>query len=405
MTSFTNGGVVSVPVGDYRVTDFWIRPGILLVGASKRGCVILPENLTNTYGVGLTQPNSRIENLTIDGTNSTGYGVIINGSKTASMQHVVISGFVNTVATLDGAGLVIQSTWSHSIRDTEITGCRYCAYLYADGGEINQILFDNCTLESSASTGVVIEKGANISFTSCSFGNHGAGSAKAIYVSDTGATISLTSNWFESTTYAIDFTGKTLFATGNHCTGRIAARSGECIVQSNTFFGYGGYIDAPASSTANISISRNIHSDGYPLFVNTSGGVIREAEMKQALVVGTLSPETSGTITPFAVEDSILETTDGFNATIFGRLSVQAVSSPVGTYITLGGLTNTPADLLEKADYAAGTCVFYDVGTATYSVLPAFVVGGSAGIRVYIDASTVVGNDTFTFNVTYPVQL
>ena len=406
MLALPNGGTVYVPNGDYKITKFFIRPWISIMGESRVNTVIYPYNTTTQYAIGVDGPYNRLENLSINGTNSTGYGVRVKGVKTKSIQHVSISKFTGTTDTLDGAGMLFEATYSHSIRDCEITGNRRDVYLRDDGagGEVNEILFDNCIIEYSTEEGVLIEKGIGIKFLNCSFGHHGTSPSYAgttIKVTEATATVSVDTCWFEWATEAIEFAGQHCVVSNCHVACGMEFTAGVSTVEHCDFYGYGGTIDLP-SGTPQVTVNNNVHQNGYALINDSVGGVRYVVEEYLTYFDGSLAPATSGTITVFTSEDRIRETRQGRLVHVQGRLSVSSVSSPVGDYVEFTGLTYPAANLSENADWAAGACIYRDASTGVRSMVPAYITGGDSVVRIYVDASTVASSDYFSLNITYP---
>lgn len=131
-------------------------------------------------------------------------------------------------------------------------------------------------------------------------------------------------------------------------------------------------------------------------FSATSGTGTSELfdDYEEGTFTATLTPNTSGTITPDSF-DSLAYTKVGRQVTITGQVGVASVASPVGTYFDLnlpfaiGGLT----DLAERSSGAA-----FDVNNSV--LLPMRTVSGSA-IRVYVDCSTIATGRAFVFSFTY----
>ena len=408
MLALPDGGTVYVPNGDYKITRFYIRPWISIMGESRVNTVIYPYNTTTQYAIGVDGPYNRLENLSINGTNSTGYGVRVKGVKTKSIQHVSISNFTGTTDALDGAGMLFEATYSHSIRDCEITGNRRDVYLRDDGagGEVNEILFDNCIIEYSTEEGVLIEKGIGIKFFNCSFGHHGTSpsyTGTTIKVTEATATVSVDTCWFEWANEAIEFAGQHCIVSNCHVACGMEFTAGVSTVEHCDFYGYGGTIDLP-SGTPTVTVNNNVHQNGYTLINDSVDGIRHVTEEITSAFDGTLEPETSGTISVFTSEDRIRETKQGSIVMVNGRLSVSGILSPVGDYIKFKGLTYSAANLSENSDWAAGSCVYYDAAAGIRQALPAFIFGGSNEVRIYIDASTIGTSDYFALNISYPVE-
>jgi hypothetical protein len=148
-----------------------------------------------------------------------------------------------------------------------------------------------------------------------------------------------------------------------------------------------------------------INQSGNLVFKNSGQGIDFSAtagtgtselfdDYEEGTFTATLTPNTSGTITPDSF-DTLAYTKVGRQVTITGQVGVASVASPVGTYFDLnlpfaiGGLT----DLAERSSGAA-----FDVNNSV--LLPMRTVSGSA-IRVYVDCSTIATGRAFVFSFTY----
>jgi hypothetical protein len=117
----------------------------------------------------------------------------------------------------------------------------------------------------------------------------------------------------------------------------------------------------------------------------------------------TLTPNTSGTITVDSSVDSLVYTRIGRICHIQGMIQTSAVSSPVGTFVTLGTLPFAAADKTDSAGRCGGA--FY-VGTSSGKIAAPFIIlEGGTTMLIYLDASTIgaAGNGQFYVNATYVV--
>lgn len=400
----TYGGTVWVPIGDYKITKFAIKAGTVIIGESKVATNIFPYNASGEYAIALNDISNRLENLTVDGSNSNGYGLRIEGVKTKSVQHVIIRDFTNTTASLDGVGVLLTGTYAASLRDCEITANNVNVLMR--GGEVNEVIFDNCTIEFSAAEGVIIDDGIGIKFANCSFGHHGGSPwvGTAISVTDATATISIDTCWFEYTLYSLKFAGAHCVATNNHSAGAWYFTAGLATVTDTDLYGYGSEITVPIGSTAIVSVMNNRNASlGISPYLDEAGGLRRIGQLKQSFFAATLSPETSGTITVVGATDSISQVANNFNVTLNGRLTINSVSLPVGSYVAIQGLNYPCFNLFEEADWTAGSCIYRKASTGVSTVVPAYIYGGLSEIIIVIDASTLAASDYFVLGITYPI--
>lgn len=112
----------------------------------------------------------------------------------------------------------------------------------------------------------------------------------------------------------------------------------------------------------------------------------------------TLTPETSGTITVNTSLDSLRYVKTGNMVHVQGDVHVSSVSSPVGTYVEIS-LPFQIADLQELAGRVGGA-VFYK-GGSTFTTLPLLGEELSTSLFAYVDCSTIVPSDFFSFSITY----
>lgn len=403
--AYPSGGTVWVPNGTYKINQFWVRAGINIVGESKNEVVFYPYNTSGEYAIGLDDIYSRLENVTLDGTHSDGYGLRLKGVKTKTVQNVIVRNFTSTgtpFSSLSGVGILLTGVYSASLRDCEITG-NHVDVLMRDG-EVNEIIFDNCTIEFSQSYGVLIDKGIGIKFSNCSFGHHGGSPwvGTAIKVTDPDATVSIDSCWFEWTLKSLEFAGSQCLVTNCHSAGGFDFTAGLATVTNNNTYGYGSEIALP-SGTAIVSVmnNQNVTIGGNP-YVDATGGLRFITQTNQSFFTGTLVPQTSGTIS-LASTDAICQTFNNKLVTINGRITISSVSSPVGNYVALQGLTYPCAALFEESDWCAGNCIFYDASGATRTIVPAIIYGGLSEVQIYVGASTLAASDYFILSVTYPI--
>ena len=406
--AYPSGGTIWVPNGTYKITQFWIRAGITIIGESKAEVVIIPYNTSGEYAIGMDDIYTRLENLTIDGSNSVGYGLRIKGVKSKSVQHVIVNNFKVDPSvpfnSLNGVGVLLEATYGVSVRDCEITGNNVNVLMR--GGEVNEIIFDNCTIEFSDSYGVLMDKGIGVKFLNCSFGHHGGSPwlGTAIKVTFADATVSIDTCWFEYCLKSLEFAGAHCVATNNHSAGAWYFTAGLATVTDTDLYGYGSEITLPVGSTAIVSVMNNRNASlGINPYLDETGGLRRIGQLKQSFFAATLSPETSGTITVVGATDSISQVANNFNVTLNGRLTINSVSSPVGSYVAIQGLNYPCFNLFEEADWTAGSCIYTKASTGVSTVVPAYIYGGLSEIRIVIDASTLAASDYFVLGITYPI--
>jgi hypothetical protein len=107
----------------------------------------------------------------------------------------------------------------------------------------------------------------------------------------------------------------------------------------------------------------------------------------------TATPETSGTVDLSGAEDQIGWIRDGNTVFFSGRIDPSAVSSPVGTYLTIGGLPFQAANLNERAGNSTISVMLFSTGAQT--VVPAIILENMDSFRIYMDVSTIVITDSF----------
>jgi len=115
---------------------------------------------------------------------------------------------------------------------------------------------------------------------------------------------------------------------------------------------------------------------------------------------GTITPQTSGTITTTSAFNALNYTKIGRQVTVTGAMDITSVSSPVGDYVTIS-LPFPVADIVESGGYGAQPTGYHDNSTANRSILFGITIEGTSDLRVYIDASTISGSDDFYVNCTY----
>ena len=114
----------------------------------------------------------------------------------------------------------------------------------------------------------------------------------------------------------------------------------------------------------------------------------------------TLTPETSGTITVSGILNQFAYRRVNDLVTITGFLFVDSISSPVGDMVDVP-LPFTVADLQDQAARMGVGIVYKDNSSGVFSVLPFVVLEGDAIGSIVINASTIGGNDEFSFSFSY----
>ena len=113
----------------------------------------------------------------------------------------------------------------------------------------------------------------------------------------------------------------------------------------------------------------------------------------------TATPSGSGTITLDTTADLLAYERLGTTVTVTGRIDVDSVSSPTGTYITISGLPYTVAALTERAGNGSGSCVYFPLSTAT--LLPILFIENATDFRIYVNAATIIVGDELYVTLTY----
>lgn len=111
----------------------------------------------------------------------------------------------------------------------------------------------------------------------------------------------------------------------------------------------------------------------------------------------TATPETSGTISLSG--DDLYVSRVGRAVMLSGKITVSAVSSPVGGYINIGTLPITCGSYSNDPAAAGGGALYWN--GASYSVVPYRIEEGSDEIRVFVDASTITSGDTISLSIIY----
>jgi hypothetical protein len=145
----------------------------------------------------------------------------------------------------------------------------------------------------------------------------------------------------------------------------------------------------PASTGAGIT---------FPATQSASSDANTLDDYEEGTFTATMTTETSGTITLKTNGDLMTYTKVGRLVTITGMLWVDSVSSPVGTYVEIP-LPFTPANIGEYS--CRGTGSVFRVSGGTKTVLPASWAEAYAKLAIFINASTVAGNDEFVIVCTY----
>lgn len=121
------------------------------------------------------------------------------------------------------------------------------------------------------------------------------------------------------------------------------------------------------------------------------------ADYEEGTFTGTMTPSTSGTITLDSSVNTLTYTKMGRVITITGMLQVSSVSLPVGTYVSV----NLPYAISNIGPYASR------VGNTAVASQPAYTnkvllgVENTSAVRMYIDASTIVSGNQFSFSFNY----
>jgi hypothetical protein len=121
------------------------------------------------------------------------------------------------------------------------------------------------------------------------------------------------------------------------------------------------------------------------------------ADYEEGTFTGTMTPSTSGTITLDSAVNTLTYTKMGRVITITGMLQVSSVSLPVGTYVSV----NLPYAISNIGPYASR------VGNTAVASQPAYTnkvllgVENTSAVRMYIDASTIVAGNQFSFSFNY----
>jgi hypothetical protein len=159
-------------------------------------------------------------------------------------------------------------------------------------------------------------------------------------------------------------------------------------VQATTTVGVGAA--TPAASGAGIT---------FPATQSPSSNANTLDDYEESTYTATLAPETSGTITLNAAVNTLTYTKIGRLVTVTGLLQVSAISTPVGSYVSL----NLPFTSLNNP-YAAqcgGTASRIPNGSTSPTATPFIIGWNSASLLLYYAAATTAVNDQINFSFTY----
>ena len=191
---------------------------------------------------------------------------------------------------------------------------------------------------------------------------------------------------------------------------------------TNAFYGSSGHVffntgATIGSTTGSTSVVFNAYGVGVGAAVPSSGaGIAFPAtqsassnantldDYEEGTWQGSFSPGTSGTITINTSDDTGAYTKIGRQVTVTGNFQVTSVASPVGGVVIINGLPFAIGDGTETSQRGSGSVMYYDNSASTAYVRPVDYIETQSSFRVWLDASTVEANDSFTFTVTYFVS-
>jgi len=113
----------------------------------------------------------------------------------------------------------------------------------------------------------------------------------------------------------------------------------------------------------------------------------------------TVAPNTSGSITLYGSTNQLAYTKIGRLVHVQCELQVQAVSSPVGTFITVSGLPFNIGAVGDLGERFGGAALFHP-GGGSASVKPLFGFSGTS-FQIFVDASTTTVNTSIDFTFSY----
>ena len=162
-----------------------------------------------------------------------------------------------------------------------------------------------------------------------------------------------------------------------------------------------------ANGTVDIGSSGARYKDLYlsgNVYIGGTGSSNAFDDYEEGTFETTVGPSTSGTVTLTSSENTLSYTKIGRKVSILGAISVNAVSSPVGTFVSINNLPFTIGDLTELAGRGSASITFNDntvSGSDSFEAEGSLLIEGESRIRVYRDASTVAGGDHFYISATY----
>ena len=166
------------------------------------------------------------------------------------------------------------------------------------------------------------------------------------------------------------------------------------------------------------STSANLTTDGTDLTLGTGNLIIGTsgkgidfsatagtgtsellADYEEGTYTATLTPETSGTITVNSSVNTMVYRKIGKVVTVTGLLQVSAVSSPVGTYVTL----NLPyaASSSVYGGQAGGSASRIPSGSSVPTATPWIIPRNGANLNLYYTVSGTASPDQINFSITY----
>lgn len=150
---------------------------------------------------------------------------------------------------------------------------------------------------------------------------------------------------------------------------------------------------------ASTSEKARITSDGITFNGDTAAANALD-DYEEGLATVTMTPNSSGSITLDSSTNALSYTKVGRLVTLTGFIQVSAVSSPVGSYVTLAGLpfaAAAEAGALKYGSRSGAVLMFSDTTTRANG----FLGGGGSGLNFFFDASTVSAPDGFYLNFSY----
>jgi len=151
-------------------------------------------------------------------------------------------------------------------------------------------------------------------------------------------------------------------------------------------------------STNNVERGRFLAGGGLTFNGDTAAANALD-DYEEGLSDVTVAPNTSGSITLYGSTNQLAYTKIGRLVHVQCELQVQAVSSPVGTFITVSGLPFNIGAVGDLGERFGGAALFHP-GGGSASVKPLFGFSGTS-FQIFVDASTTTVNTSIDFTFSY----